>query len=226
VTWVSLGEPVPHETASPLADLPWPDGETVILGDSPRGPARSFVDVAVARRTRYDFAPLQMDELSEFFALTCRVQQSSPEQGLGFALSRRLLPSAGAIHPIHVVLNRFGSLLWQRYDPYAHALVELPSPHAPDVVRRSLNDLADTDEATVFLFAAEPQRTAAKYANETSLVWRDAGVLLGGMSLAAEALELSFAPLGATGDPWVANLVPGHALAGVGVALLGARRTR
>lgn len=89
-------------------------------------------------------------------------------------------------------------------------------------VRRETDDLVVAPSATLLLLVAEPGKTAAKYLNPDSLVWRDAGVLLGYLSLAAEALGLAFVPLGATGDPWAGTLVDEAGLTDVGAALVGA----
>ena len=71
------------------------------------------------------------------------------------------------------------------------------------------------------VLVAEPGKTAAKYANSESLVWRDAGVLLGYMSVVAEALGLGFCPLGITGQAYVSALSADARLTGVGLAVVG-----
>ena len=69
---------------------------------------------------------------------------------------------------------------------------------------------------------AEPGKTAAKYEHHETLVWRDAGVVLGYMSLVAEALGLSFCPLGLTGRPQLTEFLPeSQAMHGVGLSVLG-----
>jgi hypothetical protein len=75
----------------------------------------------------------------------------------------------------------------------------------------------------MLLFVGEPGKTFSKYNHATSLVWRDAGVLIGHMALVAESLGLNFCPLGITGEPWVSELDKQGKLVGVGVALLGSR---
>ena len=44
---------------------------------------------------------------------------------------------------------------------------------------------------------AEPQKTLSKYTDGASLVWRDAGVLLGNLALVASYLNINFCPIGA-----------------------------
>jgi nitroreductase len=72
--------------------------------------------------------------------------------------------------------------------------------------------------------AAESGRTAAKYENAESLIWRDAGIALGYMSIVAEALGLTFCPLGVLGEPYVSAVVSGDPrIQAAGLAVLGAR---
>jgi SagB-type dehydrogenase family enzyme len=159
-------------------------------------------------------------QLSNLLSLTCRVQTIVSES-LGFAQSMRPAPSAGAIHPIHVVLNGIHEPGWHRYDPFAHSLVELKSRVTVATVRDAFEIVLPVAGATLILFAAEPDRMFAKYCEGSSLVWRDAGVLQGYFAAAAEALELNFCLLGVTGEPWVSQLVDGANLVGAGAAYVG-----
>jgi hypothetical protein len=72
------------------------------------------------------------------------------------------------------------------------------------------------------MFAAEPGKTFSKYTEANSLIWRDAGVLLGYFSFVAHALQLSFCPLGITGECWASQLDKQGRLVGVGLAIVGA----
>lgn len=129
------------------------------------------------------------------------------------------------MHPIHtLVASEAGG--WMRYDPIEHCLVGIPeSATSVAAVRQAAAELVDPGGAVLLALVAEPGKTAAKYERAESLVWRDAGVVLGYMSIVAEALQLAFCPLGLTGhphtlEPWAA---PGQ-LRSVALALLGRRR--
>jgi hypothetical protein len=165
-----------------------------------------------------------MRDLGILFSLTCKVRVTAISQ-MGFLLSTRPTPSAGAIHPIHVVVHLPGSQVLHRYDPFTHALVELACEIDTATLRRELNEIVDGEDGVLLMFVAEPGLTSAKYADAQSLVWRDAGILQGYFSMAAEALELNFAPLGVTGEPWASRLVNQEGLVGVGVAYVGAKST-
>jgi hypothetical protein len=79
--------------------------------------------------------------------------------------------------------------------------------------------------ATLLAFVAEPGKTASKYENHETLVLRDAGVMLGYLSVVSEFLGFSFCPLGLTGEPYISQqLLNGDGrLTGVGLALVGER---
>nr|WP_323145430.1 hypothetical protein [Stenotrophomonas maltophilia] len=144
---------------------------------------------------------------------------------MGFSLQQRPVPSAGAIHPVHLLvqLPQEGGQ-WARYNSITHALDVLD--HASAVLQglcEEARQVVRTEPGSLLLFVAEPAMTAAKYENPCSLIWRDAGVMQGTLAIAAEALALNYCLLGITGDPWVGRLSEQCHLVGVGLAALGAR---
>lgn len=112
---------------------------------------------------------------------------------------------------------------WERYDPLGHALVVVPgSERLAQGAREQAEQAVPTTEAVLIVLVAEPGKTAAKYESPLSLVWRDAGVVLGYFSLVSESLGLSFCPLGMLGDVYVSPMSQDGRLHGAGAALLGA----
>jgi hypothetical protein len=114
-----------------------------------------------------------------------------------------------------------------RYDAVDHALFELPgSTDSAAAGRHAASVLVTLERGVLLGLVSEPGKTAAKYENHETLVWRDAGVVLGYMSLVAEALGLSFCPLGITGQPHLTDYLPDASpLQAVGLAVLGQRDT-
>ena len=233
MTWKDLGNPYPRPEPAPYTPLQWPEGEALVFED--RLPAMdrpeslvafsacaaSFASLVGSRRTRYGFGALGLQALGTLFTLTSRISLQGSDQ-LGFALSQRPAPSAGAIHPIHVIAHLSGSSRLHRYDPLAHSLRELSCNVDVSKLRDTMNVVVNGGEAVLLMFVAEPGRTFAKYAQACSLVWRDAGILQGYFSMAAEALGLNFSLLGVTGEPWAGELVQKPGLTGVGAAFVGA----
>jgi SagB-type dehydrogenase family enzyme len=221
--WINLGNPVPRTTLQRHVPLKWPHDKQVLLPTNPNEPWRSLAEVLRSRRSKRDYAALAIEELAQLLSLSSRVKEVLSSAGT-LPQSSRPAPSAGALHPIHIILHRQGELHWDRYDPYTHSLWGLRSETPPSMVREALEEVLPGGDATLMLFAAEPGLTFAKYERACSLIWRDAGVLQGFLSLAAEALGLNFCLVGVTGEPWVSGLVEQNALVGVGAAYVGAPR--
>ncbi|WP_147297890.1 SagB/ThcOx family dehydrogenase [Trinickia dinghuensis] len=242
MTWTSLGNPRLRAEPRQYTPVSWEEGPLLAFSTGSGSPVPRpdgqqdqehrqaglvdekppFDTLIGTRRTRYGFQSVSLGALDELFSLTCRVALCGPST-LGFALSQRPAPSAGAIHPVHVVVHLPGHAQLHRYDPYGHGLRALTCSVDPEQLRRAMNDVVGALGAVLLMFVAEPAKTMAKYEAGSSLVWRDAGVLQGYFSLAAEALSLNFVPLGVTGDPWAARLVDQPGLVGVGAAFVGAR---
>jgi SagB-type dehydrogenase family enzyme len=220
MSWIDLGNPTPLEYPQPHSPVAWPGGKVRSLCETSDRPTRSFMEVAETRRTRRTFESPGETRLSQLFSMTCRAH-SIISREFGFPQTTRSAPSAGAIHPVHVILHGIDDRGWSRYDPFEHALVDLPSRLEPSTVRSALDPVLPSDRATLLLFAAEPALTFAKYREACSLIWRDAGILQGYFSAAAEALDLNFCLIGVTGEPWVSQLVDENALVGVGAAYVG-----
>ncbi|WP_374588713.1 nitroreductase family protein [Ideonella dechloratans] len=225
-TWVDLGNPRPRERVEAFEPVVWPLGQPAPLqsndGNANGAAALTFREVALGRRSRRAFAGLTRKALSQFLELTCRTQRVR-ELAPGLKLSQRPAPSAGAIHPIHVLIVEPQAERVHRYDPLGHALAPVESPLNLRALRDAVGQVLAPQSGTIVLLAAEPSRTAAKYEESSSLVWRDAGALIGVMALAAESLGLAFCALGITGEPFVSQLLDQAALTGVGVVVLGAR---
>jgi SagB-type dehydrogenase family enzyme len=175
------------------------------------------------RQTRRKFnRELTENELGQFLWLACRNRASRPSP-YGFDQESRPHPSAGGMHPIHVLLAR-PQQAWQHYDPVEHSLAQLPSTHAAAAQARQVSGtLVALNQGVLIALATEPGKTAAKYEHTDSLVWRDAGAVLGYMSMAAEALGLSFCPLGLLGEEYVSAAVSNDSrIQAAGLAILGA----
>ncbi|BEP40853.1 nitroreductase family protein [Variovorax sp. V15] len=176
--------------------------------------------VLASRRTKRAFGPLPRESLASLlYAVQIVTEVGSSE--LGFPISFRAAPSAGAIHPVHLIVSSPDLAGWHRYDPFQHALVGIVSSVDPAEVRQHVDVAVPCQQGTLIMLVAEPAMTSAKYEDAASLVWRDAGILQGYLSLAAQALKLNFCLLGATGEPWASRLVDKPGLYGVGMALVG-----
>ncbi len=214
------GRPDPRPRDVPLAYAPfrWPVAGIVSLEP---GAAPHPINLANLLSNRRSHQPGGRPTLEAVGALLWQVARTldTASSPFGFELERRPTPSAGAIHPIHILVQEPGRHDWARYDGRSHRLERVADV---DGFLAGLDEhayqAAGTDTGTLMAFAAEPGRTSAKYEDSESLVWRDAGVLQGILCAVAPAVGLQVCLLGPTGDPWVSQLAEQGQLRGVGLA--------
>lgn len=221
-TWLDLGNPRPKERPTAYTPIEW-SGQRIALPSKGSSRAPHLAALLASRRSRRDFAgPATLDDLAAMLELCCRTRELQASD-LGFDLEFRPHPAAGAIHSVHTLVQRQSAEDWMYYDAQAHQLVSLPgTASAANVARSAADELVPTTNASLIALVAEPNKVAAKYESPGSLIWRDVGVLLGYFSICAEALALSFCPLGISGSPILdLELDKQGRLCGVGMALLG-----
>lgn len=221
-TSLDLGEPRPKKQITAYTPFEW-RGKRISLPTRDSARAPHLAALLATRRSRRDFAaPVTLDDLAAMLELCCRTRAVQASD-LGFDLEFRPHPAAGAIHSVHTLVQRRNAEDWMYYDAQAHQLVSLPGTvAAANAARSAADELVPTTNASLIALVAEPNKAATKYENPGSLIWRDAGVLLGYLSICAEALALSFCPLGITGPRTLdRDLDEQGRLCGVGMALLG-----
>lgn len=181
--------PAPHDVV-PVTDI---------------GPTRPFAEVLAARRSARSFGPLELESLGTVLARSALVRRRWVGED-GFAESSRPAPSAGARHPLTLVVlaarvNGLAAGMWV-LDPDAAVLRPArPGLGAPaeafEAITAALR-IADPPPATVFT-VAQPARTLSRYATGMPLIWRDTGALLATLHLAATDLGLPSCIAGTSG---------------------------
>jgi SagB-type dehydrogenase family enzyme len=223
----------------PRADS-WP-GESRPDGDRFRLPkpadklAIPLGDVLRARRSTRSFSTLDTAQLSTLLYHSARVRETWVGPG-GFPCSSRSTPSAGARHPVDLVIipgkmTGPGATDLARdspfiYDPMTCELVRLSGPSA-EAFRDGLDHVSQMLGGTpsvLLAMVARLERTFSRYRGGLSLVYRDAGALLATIGLVASAIGLRGCPL-ARGTAFNEDLetLPGWVDVG-GVALGGKGR--
>lgn len=219
--WIKLGSPMIKAEPGHYQPFTWPAGAFHTLPEIKDVGDEGVLSLLDHRRTRRKFSALSEGQLGQLL-WRCARTQAIAESDYGFDLELRPAPSAGAIHPIHILVHLPGAPNWLRYDSRRHGLVEVPkSVEAFAGLKELCHEVLPAEQATRLLLVAEPGKTYAKYHHGESLIWRDAGALLAVMAMIAEALDYSFCPLGITGEPWAGRLAPAGVLTGVGVAVVG-----
>lgn len=221
--WRLNANPAPRPTPEPYRTIEWDVIERRPLPASDGESLGHMAGALDARMTERVFGPVSDGAMGALFWHAARTKQTAISQ-FGAQIERRPAPSAGAIHPIHLVIHLNGCGRWARYNPQEHSLEVLR--HGEVRLRplaNSCDELVPRGSGNLIAFVAEPGRTASKYENAESLVWRDAGILQGHLALVAASLGINYCLLGITGNPWITDLSDKGELQGVGVAIFGAR---
>lgn len=166
-------------------------------------------------------APLRTIVNAVAYATLSRSIRVSAE---GVQQAQRPSASAGALHPVDVVLvplRRKPRAF--RYNPWKHELeqLHLAEPDAIAAFVRSCREVLPGANGTALALLGRPALVASRYENGDSLLWRDAGALMQTLFLSASAFELAFCPLGILGNEAVRAIALSNELVGMGVAIVG-----
>ena len=218
---MNMDEPAPRCLYLPYERVRWTVTAEELL-PVPRHLHVPYSQVVESRRSIRTFAPISESDLSTLLWLTAGTRDVSSTDS---SVAHRAAPSAGGLHPIHLLIVRQQSPFLVRYHSGRHVLEQVKCEHADAVaVMSDASKFMPAGGASLIVFAAEPGITASRYHHSISLVWRDAGVLQGQLCFAASALGLACCLLGATGDAWLTTLLSESRLLGMGAALVGARQ--
>jgi SagB-type dehydrogenase family enzyme len=184
----------------------------------------NFWEVIENRRSTREFRELSLDEISNVL-MSAKVKEIFVQND-GYILTHRSSASAGARHPIDIIvlspiLDSFKSFYY--YNPFLHSLNKLGfESNIIEQFQDHINSILFSDKATIFWFVAHPDRTEAKYLNALSLIWRDAGALINHIQLVCTALNINSCALGSLGEPFISKLFSSIGeVYGVGGILLG-----
>jgi SagB-type dehydrogenase family enzyme len=173
----------------------------------------SFWDVLDKRRSARTFHKLSLDEIGNVLWLSAKVKDISVQEN-GYILTHRPSASAGARHPIDVlvlspVLDNSESCYY--YNPFEHSLNKLRNTDGIiDHFLNHINSVFQTNDGTIIWFVAHSIRTAAKYENPLSLIWRDAGALIHSVQLACTVSNINSCPVGTLGEPFISQMFPNN----------------
>lgn len=198
-------EPTDDLLLEPIEELPQPD----------------FPRLLLHRRSGTSFGHLEPSRLEVLLAYSLRVVQVS---GSHDDRMRCPVPSAGALHPLHLVVVANGE--WRVYLPREHVLRRLRvDDTAASQIWAAMQGAFAAPSAIGLLALAEWGVTDALYEGAESLLLRESGGLLTHLGIVAEALGLSYRVLGPTGEPWASRLVreATNRFVGAGTALVGTR---
>ena len=188
-------------------------------------PTRGFSTVLAERRSHRSLQCPNLRDVLDVVAAATLVHSADRDDPTG--RSRTASPSAGALHPVSVIVVRpFASPLPFHVDPMSGCLQGLRVTHPPEFAAqvRDLNSMLPNGRPTYLALLGDLARVDGAYANPGSLLWRDAGALLATLHLCAVALGLAFCPLGPLGEGFARGLFPHEPrMVACGTAAIGVR---
>lgn len=212
-------DPAPLEDSAFL-EYKWRVVSSEIFAAIEVPPKRTFADVIEHRRSSRVLAPASLEQTvgALLFALRPRFWK----EGDSLRRSRRPSLSAGALHPITVLL--FHEHQTFRLNAESSTLDRLQfSDEAYAAWVSKCQGLLPEANGTFLALVADTARPSSAYANIESIVWRDAGAMLQTIALVSELFDLGFCPLGILGHEVVAELHADGQLLAVGAAVIGLR---
>lgn len=158
----------------------------------------SFVDVFSERRSVKNLGTCPMEALSLLLFLAVKPYMIGRDD-YGETVYRSAAPSAGGRHPIDVLVGQKedGERRLYLYKPLKHSLRKLMV--AAELQRAFFESVEETlpfGESVLLWFSVQYMRTASKYADYESLVWRDAGAQLCCLQQAAKYAGMNSCPIG------------------------------
>lgn len=182
----------PEPVANPPALPDWPSsrGERIPR----RGPTAVEEAMGQRRSTRY-LRRCHVGDVGSVLQAVARVSAVRRDPGGGHE-PLRPVPSAGARHPIDVVVaaRSVQGLTpgWWRFDPWRGQFAEVKVPMDARVYLDQVGKatVASAPGAALVLIASF-DRTLSRYPAGSSLVWRDAGVMAGYLQLSASSRGLA-----------------------------------
>lgn len=176
-------------------------GEPVAIGRLELPASRPLREVLSARHSEREFEPPSLAELASVLVRAGRLRAwRASEAGQE---ESRALPSAGARHPIELE-TLTGSVAglpdghW-KFDPARCTLTRAERSDARGAgAIFDRQGLTAPSGYTAIFVVARFERTLGRYPAGATLVWRDAGVVLGGLHLCASDLGLASCIVGCT----------------------------
>ena len=157
-----------------------------------------FLDVLRERRSVKQLGGCAIEKLSEILFHAVKPYTICKDD-YDMTVYRSASPSAGGRHPIDILVGlpeKDGRRLFI-YEPLSHSLRRLDVPI--DLQRDFFDDINQTlslGDSVLLWFSIQYMRTASKYNDYESLVWRDAGAQLCCLQQVAKYVGLDSCPIG------------------------------
>lgn len=187
-------------------------------------PDKDFLETLFNRRSQREFSSLSKEELS-YLLYICTKTEYLQSDVTGFIHSKRTAPSAGARHPVDLLISTNKSNSKRElsyYNPIDHSIGKLIIE--PDKLESFFKEVAENlaiENACIIWFAIQTEKTASKYINPKTLYWKDTGALLYCIQLVAQYLNLKSCPLGTLANKSFPKLFKSSQIVSGGGILIG-----
>jgi len=202
----------------------YPTTEKIFLSKDFSRNSIDFLDVFLSRRSTQKLGAISILKLSELLYYSAKTQYVQIDE-FGILISKRAAPSAGARHPVDLLVSPTpisGKRSLAYYNPIDHSLSSLALEES--LVQdffEEVNQNVPINNASLIWFSIQPGKTSSKYKNAYSLYWRDCGALLYCIQLTCTYLGLSSCPLGTLAANTFKNISENVGLISGGGILVG-----
>ncbi len=159
---------------------------------------KEFLEVFSGRRSIKELGRCPIEKLSYILYYAIK-PYSIARDDYGVTVYKSAAPSAGGRHPIDVIVGlpeRHKRCLYL-YDALNHSLRRMNiAPQKQWVFQNDVEQTLPFGESTLIWFSVQYMRTASKYSDYMSLVWRDIGAQLCCIQQAAKYVGLDSCPIG------------------------------
>lgn len=204
----------------------YPCAEKIILPEVTLSvPDKNFIEVFKNRRSvkQLGACPLEMLSVILFYAVKPFMIS---KDDYGMVVYRSASPSAGGRHPIDILVglpDKEGKSLFM-YEPLSHSLLRLDVPF--ETQRVFFDDIDRTlplGDSVLVWFSIQYMRTASKYTDFESLIWRDAGAQLCCLQQMAKYVGLDSCPIGYLAEESFGKLFNCSSLISGGGMIIGSK---
>ena len=157
-----------------------------------------FLEVLSKRRSVKELSACSMEALSQILYYALKPYCIGIDD-YGVLVYRSAVPSAGGRHPIDVLVGlkeQNGRHLYL-YQPLGHSLKRLAvSEKLQNLFYKDIEQTLPFGESILLWFSVQYMRTASKYTDYMSLVWRDIGAQLCCLQQVVKYVGLDSCPIG------------------------------
>ncbi len=159
---------------------------------------KDFLDVLRERRSVKQLGGCSIEKLSEILFHAVK-PYTIYKDDYDMTVYRSASPSAGGRHPIDILVGLRENDERQifLYEPLSHSLLRLDIPlESQCEFYEDVNQMLPLGDSVLVWFSVQYMRTASKYTDYESLVWRDVGAQLCCLQQVAKYVGMDSCPIG------------------------------